>query len=86
MGGIEKKIFGVLVAIVGGIFFGSTFAPILYVQDNYTGASKNGNDYAFSLGTGILMSSMFYFIVYAVWKKNKPRIYPELILPAFTTG
>lgn len=86
LSGGQKKIFGVLVAIIGGIFFGSTFAPILYVQDNYADASKNGNDYSFSLGTGILISSMFYFIVYCAYKKNKPKIYSELILPSFTTG
>ncbi len=84
--GVKKKVFGVIVAIVGGVFFGATFAPILYVQDNYEGASKNGNDYSFSLGTGILISSMVYFIIYCVFKKNRPTIYAELMLPAFTTG
>ena len=86
MSEVQKKTFGTVIAIIGGVFFGSTFAPILYVQDNYPNASKNGNDYSFSLGTGILLSSMFYFIVYCIYKKNKPRIYPELILPSFTTG
>jgi len=86
LGAIERKAFGVVVAIVGGVFFGATFAPILYVQDNYEGASPNGNDYAFSLGTGILFSSLGYFVVYCVVRRNRPRIYPELMLPAFTTG
>lgn len=86
MSELQKKTFGTVIAVIGGVFFGSTFAPVLYVQDNYPNASKNGNDYSFSLGTGILLSSMFYFIVYCVYKKNKPRIYPELILPSFTTG
>lgn len=86
LGPVKKKILGSIVAIIGGIFFGSTFAPIIYCQSNYPNASQDGNDYTFSLATGVLISSMFYFIIYCVYKRNRPVIYQELFLPSFTTG
>lgn len=86
LGPVKKKILGSIVAIIGGIFFGSTFAPIIYCQSNYPNASQDGNDYTFSLATGVMISSMFYFIIYCIYKRNRPVIYQELFLPSFTTG
>ena len=86
LGAFEKKLLGTIVAIIGGVFFGATFAPIIYCQSNYPNASQDGNDYTLSLATGILLSSMVYFTIYCVYKRNRPVIYQELILPSFTTG
>ena len=46
-------------------------------------ASQDNNDYAFSLSCGIMLSSLFYFIIYCIVLKNKPKIYPEIIFPCF---
>ena len=43
-------------------------------------------DYVFSHFTGIYLSSIFYFMLYAAVSKNKPMIYPKAILPAFISG
>lgn len=43
-------------------------------------------DYVFAHFTGIYATSTFYFIIYCIAKKNKPSLYPELILPAFLSG
>ena len=43
-------------------------------------------DYTFGLFTGILLASSFYFIVYAIYKRNKPVIYPKIILPGILSG
>ena len=72
--------------------------PILrqYLIDNCGCASltdHNGKqpstqilDYVFSHFTGIYLSSILYFILYAAVSKNKPMIYPKAILPAFISG
>ena len=43
-------------------------------------------DYVFAHFTGILVTSTVYMLIYSVAMKNKPRIYPEVILPAFVCG
>lgn len=43
-------------------------------------------DYTFGLFTGILLASSFYFIIYAVYKQNKPMVYPKVILPGLVSG
>lgn len=81
-----KRTVGVTMAIVSGFLYAFTFTPALYVQDNYNGASQNGLDYVFSLYTGIFVSSIFYFTLYCIFKKNKPQVFPKVILPALVSG
>ncbi|CAF4762391.1 unnamed protein product, partial [Rotaria magnacalcarata] len=46
----------------------------------------NGLYYINSQYSGILLSSLFYFVVYAALKRNKPRINPSIALPAMVSG
>lgn len=32
------------------------------------------------------MTSSFYFVVYAVFKQNKPVVYPKVIVPGLVSG
>ena len=43
-------------------------------------------DYTFGLFTGILLASSFYFVVYAIYRQNKPVVYPKIILPGLLSG
>jgi len=43
-------------------------------------------DYSFGLFTGILLASSFYFVVYGIYKRNKPIVYPKIILPGLLSG
>ena len=81
-----KKVAGIFLSSFAGIMFAFSYAPILYCQNNYPGASQNQNDYSFSYNSGIFLGSLFYFIVYCVVKKNKPIIYPECMFPAIISG
>lgn len=81
-----KRTLGISMAIFSGILYAFTFTPALYIQDNYDGASKNGLDYVFSLYTGIFVSSIFYFTIYCIIKKNKPQVFPSVILPGLISG
>ncbi len=43
-------------------------------------------DYLFSYYTGIFITSLFYFSIYCIYKKNKPILYPQIILPGLVSG
>jgi hypothetical protein len=74
----KKRIVGTFLSFFAGIMYGFSYMPGLYVQDNYENSSKNNNDYAFSMSTGIFLSSTFYFLIYCFYKKNKPVMNPEI--------
>lgn len=40
----------------------------------------------FSFYTGILISSFGYFVVYCIFKKNDPLVFPKSLLPALFSG
>ena len=87
----RMRLFASFLAIVSGIFFGLVFTPSTYIQDHrfdprFPGASKNGLDYIFSMYTGILLASILYYSVYIVFKRNRPYLCRESILPAFVSG
>jgi len=45
-----------------------------------------GMDYVFAHFTGIFVTSTVYMLIYSAAMLNKPRIYPEVILPGFASG
>ncbi len=81
-----KRVIGICLACCSGCLYAFTFTPALYVQDTYKDASPNALDYVFSLYTGIFVTSISYFSVYCIVKKNKPVVYPNVILPAICAG
>jgi glucose uptake protein GlcU len=40
----------------------------------------------FSLFFGILLSSTVIFFVYVIWKRNRPQINPNIVLPSICGG
>ncbi|XP_053398631.1 transmembrane protein 144-like isoform X2 [Mercenaria mercenaria] len=83
---VTKRIVGILLSAISGIFYGQMFTPAIYVQDNYVGASQEALDYVFATFTGILATSTVYFLIYAAFNGNKPKVYPRAILPGFVSG
>uniref|UniRef100_A0A7M4EW52 Transmembrane protein 144 n=1 Tax=Crocodylus porosus TaxID=8502 RepID=A0A7M4EW52_CROPO len=88
-----KRIIGFSLAVVAGILYGSSFVPVLYIKDHgrrngtiYTGASQYDLDYVFAHFSGIFLTSTIYFLIYCIVMKNKPKVYPEAILPGFMSG
>ncbi|XP_060566093.1 transmembrane protein 144-like isoform X1 [Ruditapes philippinarum] len=81
-----KRIVGIVLSAVSGIFYGQMFTPAIYVQDNYDGASQEALDYVFATFSGILATSTVYFLIYAAFSGNKPKVYPRAILPGFVSG
>jgi len=80
----QKRFFGILLSLISGIFYGVNFDPPTYLMDH--GGSQNGLNYVFSHFCGIYATSTLYFFVYCIIKKNKPDVYPQVIIPAFCSG
>lgn len=79
-----RQVIGFGLAAVAGICYGVNFVPAEWRKSH--GGSKEGLDYVFSQFTGIYLASLFYFLVYSALMKNKPRLYPEIILPGMICG
>ncbi|KAM6313179.1 transmembrane protein 144 [Aegotheles albertisi] len=89
----KKRLIGCSLAVVAGIFYGSSFVPVLYIKDHgrrnetiYAGASQFDLDYVFAHFSGIFLTSTIYFLIYCAVRKNKPNVYPQAILPGFVSG
>jgi len=65
---------------------GLNYVPIMYIQNNVSNASQDYNDYQFSMGCGVLLSSVAIFVAYCLVEKNAPIMYPQAILPEFLAG
>lgn len=81
----KKRFLGIFLSIFAGIMYALCYEPQTYLISQ-AGYSQDNNDYAFSLSCGIFLSSLLYFMVYCVFTKNKPKIYPEIVLPCFVVG
>lgn len=80
----QKRLLGMSLAFFSGIMYGEANTPTLYQSQQ--DKSVEYMDYLFSYYTGILLTSMFYFIVYCIVKKNHPVILPSVFLPGLVSG
>jgi hypothetical protein len=78
--------FGIILSIFAGVLYGLSYAPYTYLVDNYDNASTNGLDYVLSFYSGILISSIVYYIIYSMLTKNNPYVNIKAILPSFLSG
>ncbi|XP_078683619.1 transmembrane protein 144-like isoform X2 [Branchiostoma floridae x Branchiostoma belcheri] len=83
---VQKRILGTLMALFAGCMYGLNFAPVLYAQQHYNGATDDGLDYVFAHYSGIYATSTLYFILYAIYMKNRPKVFPRAILPTLLSG
>ncbi|KAK2190561.1 hypothetical protein NP493_76g05027 [Ridgeia piscesae] len=84
---VHKRIIGSSASVIAGILYGLNFTPVIYIQDNYPNyPSQHGLDYVFSHFSGIFAASTFYFFLYCIYMRNKPRVYPKAVLPAMLSG
>lgn len=85
----KMRIIGYVLAIVSGLFFGLNVSPTTYITqhlDDFPGAKSNGLNYVYAHYTGILLTSFVYYVIYIIFKRNKPHIDIQSILPAFISG
>jgi len=83
----QKRVIGVILSLLSGLFYGSNFDPPQYILDHPTDDYKpTALDLVFSHFSGIYVTSTFYFLIYCLVMKNKPKIYPEVTFPSFLSG
>jgi len=83
----QKRIVGVVFSIMSGVLYGSNFTPVNYLMNQDKSKERfNALNYVFAHFTGILLTSIFIFILYCIVLKNKPKIHEECALPAFFSG
>jgi len=80
----QKRFAGIFLSIISGMFYGVNFNPPTYLREH--GGSPNGLDYVFSHFCGIWITSTSYFLIYCMIKKNKPVLYPSVVLPGIFSG
>lgn len=88
-----QKIVGCTLASFAGLFYGLMFVPDQYIRDHKVEYSlhgkpppNNGLYYINSQYSGILLSSLAYFVIYAIFKRNRPWMNPSIALPAMVSG
>ncbi|KAI3351458.1 hypothetical protein L3Q82_020312 [Scortum barcoo] len=84
---------GCLLAVVSGMMYGSSFAPILYIKSHsschdsmFHGASVYELDYVYAQCSGIFIASTVYFAIYCAAMNNRPKVYSRAILPGLLSG
>lgn len=82
----NKRILGILLSLISGVLYGQMFTGATRVQDNVKDASQNGLDYVFACFCGIYLASTVYYFIYLILMKNRPRVYPKVILPGIISG
>ncbi|VDM45387.1 unnamed protein product [Toxocara canis] len=82
----KDRLIGIALALIAGCLYGSTFVPVIYIQDNIDGAPTRGLPYVFSHSMGIFLTSNLLFIGYCIFKKNNPVINNRISLPALCAG
>ncbi|XP_071976718.1 transmembrane protein 144 [Engystomops pustulosus] len=90
---LQRRLIGSLLAVGAGVLYGTCFVPVLYIKDHsknnesiYAGSSQYDLDYVFAHFSGIFLTSTVYFLIYCVVMKNRPRVFPQAILPGFISG
>ncbi|XP_071087066.1 transmembrane protein 144-like isoform X1 [Haliotis cracherodii] len=86
MSPVTKKIVGLSLSVFSGVMYGAQFMPAIYVQEHHERASQNSLDYVFAHFCGIYLTSTVYFVLYIIYKRNQPLVYPKVILPGLVSG
>ncbi|MFH4977776.1 hypothetical protein AB6A40_004485 [Gnathostoma spinigerum] len=82
----RRKIFFIALTVFLGTLHGLMMTPVVYVMDNDPDASHNVLDFVSAYFSTVFMASTMYFLSYCIYKRNKPYIKPELVLPSVAYG
>jgi len=89
--GATKKIIGVLLSVAAGFMYGINLTPITYLQEHRKHAGYTPHPLAFTLShfAGIFFTStaiLIVYVVYKMFKRQRPEFYPQSVLPALVAG
>ncbi|XP_067661380.1 transmembrane protein 144-like isoform X1 [Haliotis asinina] len=85
---VKKKITGIVLSAVSGVLYAFQFIPARYLQEHEkdSGASQNLLDYVFAHYCGVYLAGTVYFVIYAVFRRNRPTVYSQVIVPGLVSG
>nr|CAB3267042.1 transmembrane protein 144-like [Phallusia mammillata] len=83
---LQRRVIGCVLSVFSGTLYGLSFTPVIYIKNNYHGASQTDIDYVFAHFCGIFTTSTVYLVIYSIIKKNKPQLYPSIVLPGIVSG
>ncbi|CAI2300749.1 unnamed protein product [Caenorhabditis sp. 36 PRJEB53466] len=84
-----QRLIAFFAALIAGVFYGMTFVPVNRMIDNpelYPGVPQEGISYVFSHYFGIFLTSTALFVLYSIFRRNKPYAPPTLFLPGMAAG
>jgi len=89
----HKRLTGLFMAFVAGVLFGTNMAPPTHLMDDHVHIDGNklhnsthGIDYVFSHFTGIIITSLMWFLGYCALQDNNPQVNNRVILPGWISG
>merc|ERR1719285_336244 len=80
--GKQRKILGFSLSVISGFFYGINFSPPTHLEQEGGKHSTEGLDYVFSHFSGILLTSIALFVIYAIYRQNDPQVNNKVIVPA----
>ncbi|KAI6236152.1 hypothetical protein M3Y95_00127300 [Aphelenchoides besseyi] len=84
-----ERIICISLALIAGFFYCLTLIPIWRMEENaqlYPNSSRTGLPYMFSHFFGVFLTSSAIFIVYALFRLNKPCVNEQIVLPSILGG
>eukprot|EP01028_Stygiella_incarcerata_P003460 TRINITY_DN168_c0_g1_i1.p1 TRINITY_DN168_c0_g1~~TRINITY_DN168_c0_g1_i1.p1 ORF type:complete len:361 (-),score=68.28 TRINITY_DN168_c0_g1_i1:1158-2240(-) len=85
---LMRRIIGIFMALTAGTLYGVALVPFT-VWDQHRkddGHHPGPIDFMFSHYSGIWLLSSFAFVIYVIFKKNKPFLNPKMFGPSFICG
>ncbi|PIO69710.1 hypothetical protein TELCIR_08463, partial [Teladorsagia circumcincta] len=85
----KRRIIGIGMALVAGVFYGITFVPVIVMIENpdiFPSYPDDGLAYVFSHYVGIFITASVIFVSYAAVKRNRVLIPTFIILPSILAG
>jgi len=79
-----KKAVAIFLAVIAGFLYGINMLPVSHLQQDHSDASPLA--YALSHFAGIFATSTVILVIYCIYKKNRPEIHPQSVLPAMVAG
>jgi glucose uptake protein GlcU len=81
---MARKIIGIALSVLAGIFYGVNMLPVKHLQDQ--NPSHGPLEYAFSHFTGIFFCSTAVLVLYSIYQRSLPFVNPRSILAGITAG
>jgi len=82
----QRQVLGFSLSLLSGFFYGINFSPPTHLEQEGGKHSTEGLDYVFSHFSGILLTSIALFVIYAMYRQNDPQVNNKVIVPAIVSG